>query len=215
MDGNGRWATARGLARAAGHHAGIAAVRRTVEAAPDLGIGTLTLFAFSADNWKRPAAEVAALMTLLRLYLGLEAGRLVREGVRLTALGRRDRLPPGMADLLARAETATAAGCRLHLRIALDYSSRDAIVQAAASGAGSRDAFARALAGPADAADVDLLIRTGGEKRLSDFLLWEVAYAELLFSDRLWPDFAPADLAGALDEFQGRQRRFGGLPAAA
>ncbi|ACL56621.1 di-trans,poly-cis-decaprenylcistransferase [Methylobacterium nodulans] len=217
MDGNGRWATARGLPRTAGHRAGVEAIRRVAEAAPDLGIGTLTLFAFSSDNWRRPPAEVAGLMSLLRRYLRHETGRLARTGTRLTVIGRRDRLPAGLPDALARAEAETEGGERLHLRIAVDYSARDAILAAAAAGIPeSREAFGRLLSGGVP--DVDLLIRSGGEKRLSDFLLWECAYAELHFSDRMWPDFGPDDLAGALRDFAGRERRFGGLgsvPAAA
>ncbi|MFE1599339.1 di-trans,poly-cis-decaprenylcistransferase [Methylobacterium sp. ID0610] len=215
MDGNGRWATARGLPRTAGHRAGVEAIRRVAEAAPDLGVGALTLFAFSADNWRRPPAEVAGLMSLLRRYLRHETGRLARTGTRLTVIGRRDRLPRGLPDALARAEAETAGGERLHLRIAVDYSARDAILAAAAAGIpASREAFGRSLSGGVP--DVDLLIRSGGEKRLSDFLLWECAYAELHFSDRMWPDFGPEDLAAALRDFSGRERRFGGLvPAAA
>lgn len=210
MDGNGRWASARGLPRTAGHRAGVEAIRRVAEAAPDLGIGTLTLFAFSADNWRRPPGEVAGLMGLLRRYLRHETGRLARTGTRLTVIGRRDRLPAGLPDALARAEAETAAGERLHLRIAVDYSARDAILAAAAAGpAESREAFGRRVSGGAP--DVDLLIRSGGEKRLSDFLLWECAYAELHFSDRMWPDFGADDLAGALRDFATRERRFGGL----
>ncbi|MGY2051172.1 di-trans,poly-cis-decaprenylcistransferase [Methylobacterium sp. JK268] len=210
MDGNGRWATARGLPRTAGHRAGVEAIRRVAEAAPDLGVGTLTLFAFSADNWRRPTAEVAALMGLLRRYLRHETARLARTGTRLSVIGRRDRLPGGLPDALARAEAATAGGDRLHLRIAVDYSARDAILAAAAAGpCEGREAFGRRLGGGAP--DVDLMIRSGGEKRLSDFLLWECAYAELHFSDRMWPDFGPEDLAAALGEFARRERRFGGL----
>ena len=189
MDGNGRWATRRGLPRSAGHRAGVLAVRRVVEAAPDLGVATLTLFAFSSDNWRRPSEEVSALMALLRRYLQAELARLVDSGTRLTVIGRRDRLPDGLGDEIAAAEWASASGERLDLRIAIDYSSRDAIAAAAARWLAepSRDAFdrRRLRAG----GDVDLLIRSGGEKRLSDFLLWESAYAELCFVDTLWPDF--------------------------
>ncbi|ACA15033.1 undecaprenyl diphosphate synthase [Methylobacterium sp. 4-46] len=222
MDGNGRWATARGLPRSAGHRAGVEAIRRVAEAAPDLGVGTLTLFAFSSDNWRRPPAEVAALMGLLRRYLRRETERLARTGTRLTVIGRRDRLPAGLPGALARAEAETAGGARLHLRIAVDYSARDAILAAAAGapgadvGAESREAFGRRLSGGVP--DVDLMIRSGGEKRLSDFLLWECAYAELHFTDRMWPDFGGDDLAAALRDFTRRERRFGGLgtvPAAA
>ena len=224
MDGNGRWATARGLSRSAGHRVGIQAIRRTAEAAPELGIGTLTLFAFASDNWRRPESEVGGLMRLLRAYLRSEIGRLARTGTRLSVIGRRDRLPAGIAEAIGRAEAATAAGTKLHLRIAVDYSSRDAILAAAArlGPDATRAAFDRCLGEGANgtAGDVDLLIRTGGEKRLSDFLLWEAAYAELHFTDRMWPDFGEEDLAAAVDEFARRDRRFGGLkpqpvPAAA
>ena len=216
MDGNGRWATRRGLPRSAGHHAGVKTVRRVVEAAPDLGIGTLTLYAFSSDNWRRPAQEVSALMALLRHYLRAELAELVDNGVRLTVIGRRDRLPDGLAEDIAAAERASLNGTRLHVRVALDYSSRDAIATAAArwrpDHLPSREAFDRFLAGPEapNGNDVDLLIRTGGEKRLSDFLLWESAYAELCFVDTLWPDFDAAGLSAAVAEFWRRDRRFGG-----
>jgi len=208
MDGNGRWALGRGLPRVAGHHAGAEAVRRAVEAAPELGIGVLTLFAFSSDNWRRPAAEVAALMALFRRFLESEAQRCVDHGVRLEVIGRRDRLEAPLRAAIARAEAATAAGARLRLRLAVDYSGRDAILAAARElPALSRDALECSLGPP-----VDILIRTGGELRLSDFLLWECAYAELIFSRRMWPDFSAADLAGAVQEFRGRQRRFGAVP---
>jgi undecaprenyl diphosphate synthase len=218
MDGNGRWATARGLARSAGHRAGVETVRRVCEAAPDLGITTLTLFAFSADNWRRPPAEVGALMGLLRHYLRTEVAKLIDNGTRLSIIGRRDRLPGDLAEDLADAEAATAAGGALHLRIALDYSSRDAILQAASAIAGngglSREAFGRLLSGRDASGDVDLLIRTGGEQRLSDFLLWECAYAELYFTACMWPDFDGDDLASALSDFHGRERRFGSVGVA-
>jgi undecaprenyl diphosphate synthase len=219
MDGNGRWAAARALPRLAGHEAGIEAVRRVVGAAPAAGIGTLTLFAFSCDNWRRPQAEVAALMGLMRTFLQREAGRLAQEGTRLTMIGRRDRLAGDLAGDITRAERASAHGRRLHLRLAVDYSARDAIVRAAAEAEGEDDltveAIGRRLAGTAEPCDVDLLIRTSGEQRLSDFLLWECAYAELYFTLRLWPDFGPDDLAAALAWFHGRQRRFGALPTPA
>jgi undecaprenyl diphosphate synthase len=227
MDGNGRWATARGRARAFGHLAGARAVRRTVDAAVRAGVHTLTLYAFSGDNWRRPDDEVRGLMRLFQRYLQGEAARCVAHGVRLTVIGRRDRLDPALRRAIDGAESATAGGERLRLRIALDYSARDAIVQAAydAIAADPRDqasdaraAFAARLgaamhdAGPAP--DVDLLIRTGGERRLSDFLLWECAYAELWFTSVMWPDFDAAELARALGDFGARERRFGALPAA-
>ncbi len=217
MDGNGRWAARRGLPRTAGHRAGADAVRRVVEAAPTLGITTLTLFAFSSDNWRRPRDEVAALMSLLRRYLQAELARLLDNDVRLTVIGRRDRLPDGLANAIADAERRSVAGTRLHLRIAIDYSARDAIAHAAAAWRlerpPAREEFSRLLAGDAQR-DVDLLIRTSGEKRLSDFLLWEAAYAELCFLDTLWPDFGADDLRAALADFHGRERRFGGLGGA-
>jgi undecaprenyl diphosphate synthase len=221
MDGNGRWAEQRGLPRTAGHRAGIAAVRRVVERAPDLGIGCLTLYAFSSDNWKRPSAEVTFIFRLLQIFLRLETTRLRGNGVRLEVIGRRDRLPQTVLQAIERAERATQAGGRLHLRMAIDYSSRDAITRAAASansalGPDQRGDFdwlglrlGRALT--AESGEVDLLIRTGGEKRLSDFLLWECAYAELVFLGRMWPDFDAADLDAAFDEFRRRERRFGGV----
>jgi undecaprenyl diphosphate synthase len=208
MDGNGRWALARGLPRVAGHRAGVEAAGRVVESAPELGIGILTLFAFSSDNWRRPVEEVETLMRLMEIYLDEETPRCIEQGVRLEVIGRRDRLDAALRDAIARAEAATADGTRLWLRIAVDYSARDAIL-AAARGVKelSLDALGKAL-GPT----VDLLIRTGGERRLSDFLLWECAYAELVFSRTMWPDFDTADLAAAVREFHGRERRFGGVP---
>jgi undecaprenyl diphosphate synthase len=194
MDGNGRWASRRGLPRGAGHRAGADAVRRVVETSPNLGIAALTLYAFSADNWKRPTGEVAILMRLFARHLRTETPRLAAEGARLTIVGRRDRLPAPLVTAIEAAEAATAAGTRLHLRIAIDYSARAAIQAGAIL------------------PDVDLLIRTGGEQRLSDFLLWECAYAELWFTDRMWPDFTAADLAAAIADFRARERRFGGLP---
>jgi len=218
MDGNGRWAEGRGRRRAAGHRAGAEATRRIVEAAPALGVDVLTLYAFSADNWARPRREVIALMGLLAAYLEGEAQRLADADVRLSVIGRRDRLPGAVVGAIQRAEGTTRWGERLHLRIAIDYSARDQLVAAAARpGAGaSREAFESALVSVgggacALAGAVDLLVRTGGEQRLSDFLLWECAYAELLFSPRLWPDFGPADLEAALAEFARRDRRYGGL----
>jgi undecaprenyl diphosphate synthase len=215
MDGNGRWATRRGMSRLRGHEAGVDAIRRIVEAAPNHGIGTLTLYAFSSDNWRRPKAEVTGLMTLLRFYLANEVESLVKNGVRLNVIGRRDRLPDGIASAIARAEAATANGDALHLRIAVDYSARDAILNAAVKLAGSvaptRETFSELVTGEAGLREVDLIIRTSGEKRLSDFLLWEGAYAELHFTERMWPEFDADDLAQALQAFDRRERRFGGL----
>ena len=222
MDGNGRWASARGLPRVAGHRAGAQAVRRTIEAAPKLGIRTLTLYAFSSDNWQRPAQEVSTLMNLFHEYLERETGECVRHGVRLSVIGRRDRLAPELRRAIRRAEEATAAGNHLHLRIAVDYSARDAILRAAHRVNGKRVGraeFARllgeALHAREPAPDVDLLIRTGGEQRLSDFLLWECAYAELYFTSRMWPDFEARDLEEAVREFHRRERRFGRVLEAA
>jgi undecaprenyl diphosphate synthase len=214
MDGNGRWGVGQGLTRADGHRAGADAVRRTVETAPDLGITALTLYAFSSDNWRRPANEVETLMALFRDYLASERERLVAEGVRLTMLGRRDRLPPDLALAVAAVEAASAGNDRLTLRIAIDYSAREAIASAARKlgPAATVENLDRTIAGE-DAGAVDLLIRTGGEQRLSDFLLWECAYAELWFTERMWPQFDEADLERAVAEFRRRNRRFGGLDA--
>lgn len=208
MDGNGRWATARGMPRVMGHKAGIDAARRVVEAAPEAGVATLTLFAFSSDNWRRPAEEVSALMGLLEWYLEHETAKSVENGVRLEVIGRRDRLDPVLARAIQRAEEATAACGRLHLRLAIDYSGRDAILAAVRSLPHlSREGLERTM-GPA----VDLLIRTGGERRLSDFLLWESAYAELIFTRSMWPDFGADGLQAAIRDFHSRERRFGGVP---
>ncbi len=220
MDGNGRWAQARGLPRGEGHRQGGEAVRRTVEAAPELGIGTLTLYAFSCDNWKRPAQEVRGLMGLFRRYLKRETQRCAEQGVRLQVVGRRDRLDAPLRSTIQRAEAATRGGRRLALRIAVDYSARDATLRAAGELAGCRDitadsfgrAFARAIHAGDSSPEVDLLIRTGGEWRLSDLLGWDSAYAELVFSERMWPDFDAADLRAAVGCFRKRERRFGGLP---
>lgn len=195
-DGNGRWAAARRRPRTDGHRAGASAVRRTVECAPGLGIGMLTLYAFSSDNWHRPAGEVGTLMRLFEQYLRGETARCVAEGVRVRVIGRRDRLAKRLVRAIEATETATAACDRLLLNLAVDYSSHDAI--------------RRGELLP----DVDLLIRTGGEQRLSDFLLWECAYAELYFTDRQWPDFGAPELARALADYQGRERRFGRVPGA-
>ena len=197
MDGNGRWATRRGLPRVAGHRAGAEAVRTTVRAALELGVAELTLYAFSADNWRRPPLEVTALMRLFARYLRSEAQQLAENGIRLSIVGRRDRLPAELLNAIITAEARTAHCRRMHLRIAVDYSARAAIA--------SHDLLP----------DVDLLIRTGGEQRLSDFLLWECAYAELVFIPVMWPDFGARELAAALSDFHRRERRFGGLPPSA
>jgi len=204
MDGNGRWATRRALPRAAGHRAGARAVRRIVEAAPSAGISTLTLYALSSDNFQRPPAEVSALLRLFAEYLERERRPLAERGVRLQVIGRRDRLPAPLVSAIERAEATTAEGRELTLRLAIDYSARDQIRSAVA--AGSTDAIERWP-------DVDLLVRTGGEQRLSDFLLWECAYAELWFTDRLWPDVTAHDLDAAVADFRRRDRRFGRISA--
>jgi undecaprenyl diphosphate synthase len=216
MDGNGRWAERRGLPRSAGHRAGAKAVRRIVEAATRGPIDILTLYAFSSDNWSRPPQEVTSLMRLLKRYLVSETARCLDNGVRLSVIGRRDRLARDLVNTIENTERLTAGGTRLHLRLAVDYSARAAIVEAASrtGTAGSQADFERELSAAvhSDVVDpVDLLIRTGGERRLSDFLLWESAYAELVFVDTYWPDFDEAAFDAALREFARRERRFGGL----
>ncbi len=230
MDGNGRWAKTRGLPRVAGHSEGAKAVRRVIESAPDLGIGTLTLYAFSSDNWRRPRPEVQALMRLFLRYLRSESAECVEKGVRISVIGRRDRLPGVLQRAVKETEETTRGGRTLLVRLAVDYSARDVILQAAqraaveaavAARAGEplhplrREDFSRLMANTmyANAAiDVDLLIRTGGEQRISDFLLWEAAYAEFVFTPRMWPDFDRDDLAAAVAEFHRRERRFGAVP---
>ena len=217
MDGNGRWGARHGLDRSAGHRAGADAVERIVEAAPGLGIEVLTLFAFSSANWQRPRVEVNGLMRLVRTYVRAQRARCIANGVRVSVIGRRDRLSAPVLRAIERAERATRGGRRLHLRIAVDYSARDAIAEAARRWAGSPSTttedlgrlIAQGDTGTPPVPELDLLIRTGGEQRLSDFLLWECAYAELYFVERLWPDFDTADLAAALDDFRRRERRFG------
>jgi undecaprenyl diphosphate synthase len=219
MDGNGRWAMRRGLPRVAGHRAGLAAARRIVEHAPDIGIACLTLYAFSSDNWRRPVAEVERIFWLLRAFLRLETERLAQQEARLQVIGRRDRLPEKVLAAIESSEAATAEGRRLHLRVAVDYSSRDSIARAAFARLRGQPLSPDALrpilteALTAESGEVDLLIRTGGEKRLSDFLLWESAYAELHFTDRMWPEFDEADLDAAIAEYRLRERRFGAIPS--
>jgi undecaprenyl diphosphate synthase len=220
MDGNGRWAQARRLPRLAGHRKGAKAVRRTIEAAPDLGISTLTLFAFSADNWLRPTSEVEGLMDLFEEYLSRERRELVDNGVRVEIIGRRDRLRPTIISQIERLEKDARGGQRLLLRLAVDYSARWAIAAAAASLGTEKPAdplkfhehLQRVQHSSPTVPDIDLLIRTSGEQRLSDFLLWESAYAELHFTPTLWPDFDKAELARAVDDYYRRERRFGRLP---
>ncbi len=218
MDGNGRWASGRGLPRTAGHVAGVNAVRAVTETAARRNITTLTLYAFSSDNWHRPRTEVSAIMQLLVRRLPVESKKLAREDIRLSVIGRRDRLSNAVLHAIQAAETLTRHGTKLHLRLALDYSSRGALACAARhlNGADSANdvsaiqhALARAYHADTLVPDVDLLIRTGGEQRLSDFLLWECAYAEMYFTPCRWPDFDGAALDEALYEFRSRQRRFG------
>ncbi len=219
-DGNGRWATTRGLPRSAGHRAGAEAARRVIEAAPRFGIYTLTLFALSSANWKRPAAEVQAILWLLHEYLLTETRHCIDEGVRISIIGRRDRLPATLRQAIADAEAATAKGTRLHLRLAVDYSAREAIYHAACRFYKvtelSPESFSSVLAEVhrGGSTEVDLLIRTGGEQRLSDFLLWECAFAEIEFLQKRWPDFTAADLHAAVKEFSRRERTRGALPDA-
>jgi undecaprenyl diphosphate synthase len=222
LDGNGRWATGQGLPREAGHRAGAEVVRRIVRAAPELGVGTLTLYAFSSDNWQRPAAEVTGLLRLFLEYLREETPACRKHGIRLSVIGRRDRLPLALRGAIRAAERATQNGRRLWLRIAIDYSARDQILQAAQRLSPesdrhplTRERFAAMLGqvagGPHPSPEVDVLIRTGGEQRLSDFLLWECAYAELFFVEKAWPAFEAEDLARILAEYRQRERRFGAL----
>jgi undecaprenyl diphosphate synthase len=228
MDGNGRWAAARGLTRDCGHREGAKAVERTVDAALEQGIGTLTLFAFSGDNWQRPATEVGTLLQVFENYLLNARHECARRAIRVSVIGRRHRLSLGLRAAAQAIELVTAQGTRMHLRIAIDYSGRDAILEAARSFAQSgapareltRRAFSRLIsehAGneSAPVPDVDLLIRTGGEQRLSDCLLWEIAYAEIVFTGCMWPDFDAADLESALREYHGRERRYGRIVSAA
>ena len=224
MDGNGRWARSRGLPRAAGHRAGAGAVRRTIEAAVGAGVGWLTLYAFSSENWRRPADEVLELTGLLRHYLRQELAELTQQGVRLRVIGDRTRFDADTRAELDRAERATTGNTRLNLNIALSYGARDEIVaaaraMAAAASRGELDparldeaSFERFLS-TAGMPDPDLVIRTSGEHRLSNFLLWQSAYAELVFLDVLWPDFSGTDFDQALAEFARRERRFGARPA--
>jgi undecaprenyl diphosphate synthase len=219
MDGNGRWALLRGQPRESGHVAGASAVRRTVESAPALGITTLTLYAFSADNWRRPRSEVDNLMRLFEEYLDSECDHLTEDGVRLSVIGRRERINGSLRSRIEHVEERTLEGTALHIRVAIDYSARDGLLAAAGRLAGppppTREAFERslyeAIHAPGGTRDVDLLIRTGGEQRLSDFLLWESAYAELYFTDVLWPDFTGTDLGAAVQAFAARDRRYGSV----
>jgi undecaprenyl diphosphate synthase len=220
MDGNGRWAKARGLPRTLGHRSGVNALKRTVEAAPELGVDRLTVFGFSTENWRRPAREVSELMSLLKAYIESDLARLERENVRVRILGRRSDLSADIQEIINRAETRTAANSRFLLQVAFNYGGRLDIVDAA------RRVAEEVQAGRLDPAEIDeavfeshlstfeggapdLIIRTSGERRLSNFLLWETAYAELVFQDVLWPDYGRQHLAAAIEEYRGRERRFG------
>ena len=211
MDGNGRWAERRGMPRLVGHQAGVKAVRRIVQCAPEMGVRMLTVYAFSSDNWMRPVLEVQSLMRLLGTFLSRETLKCLKQGVRVQFVGRRDRLPRDLVEAMELTEEKTRNCTSLHLRIAVDYSSRDALVEAAwkmsLEKQFDRDGMARALG----AEDMDLVIRTASEKRLSDFFLWEAAYAEFWFTETLWPDFDRKDLAEALADYEQRTRKFGGL----
>jgi undecaprenyl diphosphate synthase len=220
MDGNGRWAQARGMPRIVGHRRGVEAVRRALRAAIDQGVGYLTLFGFSSENWRRPEAEVRDIMGLLRHYLRGELAELHRQNVRLRIIGQRDRLADDIMALIENAEQVTSGNTRCNLTIALSYGGRDEITTAARGlaervGRGELDpaTIDETMFGThlftADLPDPDLIIRTSGEKRISNFLLWQCAYSELVFIDRLWPDFSKNDLADAIREFHGRERRFG------
>jgi undecaprenyl diphosphate synthase len=222
MDGNGRWAKARKLPRTAGHRRGVETVRDVVRAAGELGVEYLTLFGFSTENWKRPADEVNFLMGLLRHYLRAELETLRKEGARLRVVGQRDGLAPDIVDMIRKAEEDTRANGRIHVSIALNYGGRADIVQAARRLA---EAAARGEIVPAaiderileryllthELPEPDLLIRTGGEQRISNFLLWQSAYTELVFSDALWPDFGKAHLEHAIADFRRRERRYGAI----
>lgn len=221
MDGNGRWAKARGLPRTIGHRSGVGALKRTVQAAQDLGVDNLTVFGFSTENWRRPPREVSELMGLLKAYVESDLERLVREGVRVRVLGRRAGLDPGVLKIIERAESRTAANSRYQLQVAFNYGGQTEIADAARrlatavrEGRLDPDAIDEAMfAGALSTAEVgppDLIIRTSGEQRLSNFLLWEAAYAELVFQDVLWPDYGATHLKAALAEFRSRDRRYGG-----
>ena len=224
MDGNGRWAKARGLPRSAGHRAGVEALQRTVRAVGERGIGWLTVYAFSSENWSRPRTEVNDLMGLLRLFIRRDLAELHRNGVRVRVIGERQGLQADIADLLREAETLTALNRTMTLVIAFNYGSRAEIARAARAAAEAvrrgelepgeiTEARLAAFLDTAHVPDPDLVIRTSGEQRLSNFLLWQAAYAELVFTPRYWPDFGPADLDAALEVFHARERRFGGLVA--
>jgi undecaprenyl diphosphate synthase len=226
MDGNGRWAQARSRPRAFGHSRGVEAVRTAVEAAADLGIKHLTLFSFSTENWNRPAAEVGALFELMRRYVEADLKTLTQKGVRIRIIGNRDNLSDDLKAIIDRAEQCTIENTKFHLTIAFNYGGRDELVRTAQKlarrvSAGELqidDLSESVLSDSLDTAglpDVDLLIRTSGEQRISNFLLWQAAYAELIFLDVLWPDFKPEHLSKAIKEFHARERRYGGVDAGA
>ncbi len=221
MDGNGRWAEARGLPRAMGHREGVQALKRTVQAAPDFGIECLTVFGFSTENWRRPVEEVSDLMGLVRSYVASDLNRLAREGVRVKVLGRRCGLPKDIAEIVERAERTTAHNDRFLLQVAFNYGGRADLVDAAqahvdrvlageATGPLDEETFASGLS-TAGSPPLDLIVRTSGEQRLSNFLLWEAAYAELVFQNVLWPDYGPKALGEAVNQYRNRDRRFGGV----
>jgi undecaprenyl diphosphate synthase len=224
MDGNGRWAKQRGLPRALGHRAGVAALRRTVEGSADLGIDRLTVFGFSTENWRRPEPEISELMGLLKAYFESDLARLEREGVRVRIVGRRSGLEPEILGIVQQAEARTAKNSRFHLQVAFNYGGRADIVDAArkfafdverglAKAADLDEAVFEARLSTAAAPPPDLIIRTSGEQRISNFLLWECAYAELVFQDVYWPDYGPEHLKAALADFHSRERRYGGVAA--
>jgi undecaprenyl diphosphate synthase len=220
MDGNGRWAKARGMPRSFGHRKGVEAVRTLLQAAGDLGVEYVTIFSFSSENWRRPEEEVGELMGLLRYFLGSETRKLHEAGIRMKVIGERNRLAPDLLEAIDKAEALTAGNDRLKLQVAFNYGGRQEIVAAA------RRLAAEAAAGQLDPAaidervfgarlftegvpDPDLVIRTSGEQRISNFLLWQSAYAEYVFPDTLWPDFQRSDLEAAIDEYGRRERRYG------
>lgn len=223
MDGNGRWAAARGLPRAVGHREGVQALKRTIEAAPKLGVGCLTVFGFSTENWSRSTEEVSDLMGLVRGYVASDLNRLEKAGVRLRVLGRREGLPKDIAEIADRAEAQTGHNSKFLLQVAFNYGGRADIVDAAQAHVDA--VLAGKASGPMDEATlgaglstaggppVDMIVRTSGERRLSNFLLWEAAYAEMIYQDILWPDYGPEELADAVAQFRNRDRRYGGRPA--
>jgi undecaprenyl diphosphate synthase len=224
MDGNGRWAKRRGMPRALGHRAGVTALKRTVEAAPKLGVGVLTVFGFSTENWRRPAHEVSELMGLLKAYVESDLERLAREGVRVRIIGRRTGLAPDIQEIIERAERRTAQNSKFTLQVAFNYGGRADIADAArafaekvergeAKASDLDETAFEGLLSTSDAPAPDLIVRTSGEQRISNFLLWECAYAELVFQDVLWPDYGPEALSAAIADYRGRDRRYGGIAA--